>query len=131
MKSLSRVLTSPTVFVALALGACSTAQTDKFIGGLTNFQRGLAAVDQTVQQINGTVYSQCNALVTTATAINDIAGDCSKASLYTSVANAVINNYCQAAGVQQAGIAQSIAVTASSVNAAKSTLAANKKACSS
>lgn len=117
--------------LAMALGACSTAQTDKLVAGLTNFNRGLAAVDQTVQQINATVYNQCNALVTTATAINDIAGNCSKASPYTSIANAVINNYCQAPGVQAAGIAQSISVTATSVSAAKSTLAANKKACAS
>ena len=117
--------------LAIALAACTTAQTDKFIGGLTNFNRGLAAVDQTVQQINATVYAQCGALVTTATAINDIAGGCNKASDYTSVANAVISNYCQAAGVQSAGIAQSISVTASSVSAAKSTLSANKKACAS
>ena len=117
--------------LALTLTACSTAQTDSFISKLTNFNRGLAAVDQTVQQINATVYAQCGALVTTATAINDIAGNCSKASPYTSVANAVILNYCQASGVQSAGIAQSISVTASSVSAAKSTLSANKKACAS
>ena len=119
------------VLLALGLGARSTAQTDKFIAGVQNFGRGLAAVDQAVKQINATVYAQCNALVTTASAINDIAGNCSKAATYTSVANSVITNYCQASGVQTAGIAQSIAVTASSVSAAKSTLAANKKACAS
>lgn len=126
-----RVLSLFAVIAAIAVAGCTTAQTDKFVGGLTNFNRGLAAVDQTVQQINATVYNQCNALVTTATSINDIAGNCSKASPYTSVANAVINNYCQAPGVQAAGIAQSISVTATSLSAAKSTLAANKKACAS
>lgn len=115
----------------VTLAACTTAQTDKLVSGLTNFNRGLAAVDETVKNINTTIYAQCGALVTTATAINDIAGNCSKASDYTSVANAVIANYCQAAGVQSAGIAQSISVTASSVSAAKSTLSANKKACGS
>lgn len=119
------------VLLALSLGACSSQQTDTFISKLANFNRGLAAVDQTVQQINGTIYAQCNALVTTAKAINDIAGNCAKASPYTSVANSVITSYCQAQGVQNAGIAQSIAVTAASVSAAKSTLAANKKACAS
>lgn len=122
---------STILFVALALGACSTAQTDNLISGLANFNRGLTAVDETVKSINATVYAQCGTLVSTAAAINDIAGDCSKASNYTSVANAVINSYCQAAGVQSAGIAQSISVTASSVSAAKSTLSANKKACGS
>lgn len=126
-----KFMTTIVMLGAMVLGACSTAQTDKFVGNLANFNRGLAAVDESVKQINATVYAQCGALVATATAINDIAGDCAKASPYTSVANAVINNYCQAAGVQSAGIAQSIAVTASSVNAAKSTLAANKKACAS
>lgn len=129
MKMILRAVTALTMLATLA--ACSTAQTDNLISGLANFNRGLAAVDETVKSINATVYAQCGTLVSTATAINDIAGDCSKASDYTSVANAVINSYCQASGVQSAGIAQSISVTASSVNAAKSTLSANKKACGS
>lgn len=130
MRHFSRMLAG-LALVGVVVAGCSTAQTDKFVGGLANFNRGLAAVDESVQKINATVYAQCGALVTTAGAINDIAGNCSKASNYTSVANSVILNYCQAQGVQQAGITQSIAVTASSVNAAKSTLAANKKACAS
>jgi len=119
------------VGAALALGACSTAQTDRFVAGVQNFGRGLAAVDAAVKQVNATLYDQCDGLVTTAQAINDIAGSCSKASDYTSAANSIIVNYCQAQAVEQAGIAKSLAVTASGVNAAKSTLAANKKACSS
>lgn len=121
-----------TAGLVLLLCACSTAQTDKFVNGLTNFGRGLAAVDATVKQVNATIYGNCNSLVTVATSINEIAGSCAKASPYTSVANAVINNYCQAPMIEQnGGIATSIAVTASSVTAAKNTLAANKKACAS
>lgn len=116
--------------IAMALGACSTAQTDKFIAGLTNFNRGLAAVDASVQQVNATLYKNCTDFVLVASSINDIAGQCSKASNYTSVANTVILGYCQTSGVSQAGIATSIAVTAKSISAAKSTLSANKVVCS-
>ncbi len=119
------------VGLALALAGCTTAQTDRFVAGVQNFGRGLAAVDATVKQVNATLYSQCTGLVTAAQAINDIAGSCSKASDYTSAANAIIMNYCQRQGVEEAGIATSLSVTASGVNAAKSTLAANKKACAS
>lgn len=116
---------------AIAMAACSSSQTDKFVSGLTNFGRGLAAVDTTVKQINATVYSQCAGLVATAQSINDLAGQCSKAAPYTSTANAIIDNYCQAQGVADNGIAASISVTAKGVSAAKSTLAANKTACGS
>ena len=116
----------------LALGACSTAQTDSFLGGLANFNRGLAAVDQTLANVNATLYAQCNSLVTVSSAINDLSGQCSKAAPYTSTANAVIQNYCQSSQLAaNGGIAASIQVTATSVSAAKSTLAANKKACAS
>lgn len=118
--------------LALGLGGCSKAQTDNFINGIDNFNRGLAAVDASVKQINATLYAQCNDLVTIASSINDLSGQCSKASPYTSVANSVINNYCQSAAIaQNGGIAVSIGVTASGVSAAKSTLSANKKACAS
>lgn len=117
--------------LALTVAACTTAQTDKFVAGIGNFNRGLAAVDQTVQNINASLYANCNNLVTTASAINDIAGQCSKVSPYTSVANAVINNYCQSTAAQNAGIATSVSITASSVSAAKSQLSASKKACAS
>lgn len=120
-----------TALAALTLGACSTAQTDKFVAGLTNFNRGLAAVDQTVKNVNASLYANCTSLVTVATSINDIAGTCSKAAPYTSTANAVINNYCQSAAAQDAGIAKSVSITASSVSAAKSQLSASKKACAS
>lgn len=116
----------------LILGACSTAQTDKFIGGLTNFQRGVAAVDETLKTVNTTLYNNCVTFQTVASSIDDIAGSCSKAAPYTSTANAVINGYCQSSQLaSNGGIANSIAVTASSISAAKSTLTANKKACAS
>lgn len=117
--------------VALSIAGCSTASTDRLIASVDNFTRGLAAVDSAVKQVNATLYAQCDGLQTTAQAINDIAGSCSKASDYTSAANAIIINYCQKPAVEKAGIAKSLAVTASSVSAAKSTLAANKKACAS
>lgn len=115
----------------LTISACTTAQTDKFVSSVSNFNRGLAAVDQTVQNINSIIYANCNSLVTVANSINDLSGQCSKAAPYTSVANSIVDNYCQAPAVQSAGIAKSISVTASGVSAAKSQLAANKKACAS
>lgn len=115
----------------LAVAACSTSQTDNFIAGLSNFSRGLSAVDQTVKDVNATLYANCSSLVSVASSINDIAGQCSKASTYTSVANSVIDNYCQSAAAQTAGIATSISITASSVAAAKSQLTASKKSCAS
>lgn len=127
MKNIRFILLGAVLLVA----ACTTAQTDKFVASVSNFNRGLAAVDQTVKNVNASLYANCNSLVTVATAINDISGQCSKAAPYTSVANTVINNYCQSAAAQDAGIANSISITASSVSAAKSQLAANKKACAS
>ena len=129
MKHVRPLIAATAVAAALVLAACSSSSTDKLISGLTNFNRGLSAVDSTVQQINATLYSNCQTMVTVAGAINDLSGNCSKAAPYTSVANSVIDNYCQAAGVQNAGIAASVAITASSVKTAKDTLAANKKAC--
>ena len=126
-----RLMTGLVLVGVIALAGCSTAQTDRFVAGVQNFGRGVAAVDATVKQVNATLYSQCAGIETAAKAINDIAGSCSKASDYTSAANAIITNYCQAQAVEQAGIAKSLAVTASGINAAKSTLAANKKACAS
>lgn len=117
------------VCLAAALVGCTTAQTDNFVSSLSNFNRGLAAVDQTVQNVNATLYANCNSMVTVATSINDLAGQCSKVASYTSTANAVINGYCQSSAAQNAGIATSISITAANVSAAKSVLAANKKAC--
>lgn len=131
MKHLRLIAPWVIVGMAIALGACSTPATDKLVAGVDNFVRGLKAVDAGVKQVNATIYSNCNELRTMAGAINEIAGSCSKASDYTSVANVVIANYCQRPTVEQAGIAQSLAITASSVTAAKNTLAANKKACGS
>lgn len=117
--------------LALTVAACTTAQTDNFVASVSNFNRGLAAVDQTVQRINATLYANCNSMVTVASSINDLAGQCSKAAPYTSTANAVINGYCQSSAAQNAGIATSVSITAANVSAAKSVLAANKKACAS
>ena len=43
------------------LAACTAAQTDKFIDGVQNFTRGLAAVDSAVKDVNTTLYANCNA----------------------------------------------------------------------
>lgn len=116
--------------VGLIGASCTKAQTDSFVDKVSNFNRGVAAVDDSLKKVNATLYAQCSDLVTIAGSINDLSGQCSKAAPYTSVANAVINNYCQSAAVQQnGGIAVSIGVTAKSVSAAKSTLSANKAAC--
>ncbi|MBS0369015.1 MAG: hypothetical protein JSS57_07435 [Proteobacteria bacterium] len=113
------------------LAACSTAQTDRFIEGVKNFARGISAVDDALKDVNATLYSNCSNIVDVAGAINDIAGQCSKAAPYTSTANAVIDKYCQASQLStNGGIAASIKVTAASYNAAKATLAQNKQVCS-
>lgn len=110
--------------------ACTQAQTDKFIDSVQNFARGVAAVDDAIKDVNATLYSNCVTIQTVAESINDIAGQCSAAAPYTSTANSVINKYCQASELStNGGIAASIKVTAASVSAAKSTLAANKQAC--
>lgn len=131
-------LTTKAAFLAALAGAavltvtaCTTAQTDKFVSGITNFNRGLSAVDQTVKNVNATIYANCNTIVSVAASINGLAGQCSNASTYTSVANSIVDNYCQTAAVQSAGIATSISVTASGVSAAKSQLTASKLACAS
>ena len=97
---------------------------------MQNFTRGLAAVDSAVKDVNTTLYANCNAYVSVAQSINDIAGQCSKAAPYTTTANVVINRYCSASELaNNGGIAASIKVTASAISTAKSTLAANKQAC--
>ncbi len=113
----------------LVVAACSNTQLDKFNSGVANFVSAIHTVDSALKDINATVYSNCNSLVSTAKAINDLSGQCSKAAPYTSVANEVIDNYCQSDAAQNAGIAKSISITASSVSAAKSKLASNKTAC--
>lgn len=118
------------LLTVVALGACTAAQTDKFVAGLTNFNRGLVAVDETIKNVNSTLYKNCTSFVSVAQAIDDLSGQCSKASPYTSVANSVITTYCQASQLEtNGGITASIQVTASSISQAKNTLAANKKAC--
>lgn len=125
-------ITLSIAIAAVALSACTTAQTDKFVAGLDNFNRGVAAVDASLQRVNSTLYANCTGMVSVASSINEIAAQCSRASPYTSVANAVINNYCQSNQLAtNGGIAASVNVTASSLSAAKSTLAANRRACAS
>lgn len=116
--------------IAMALGACTDAQLAKFQNTVGNIVSAIHTVDAALKDVNATLYGNCSALVDTASAINDLSGQCSKAAPYTSVANSVIDNYCQTAAMQQnGGISTSISVTAKSVSAAKSTLSANKAAC--
>lgn len=128
----TKVMLAVALLVAAILAGCSAAQTDKFISGLTNFNRGVAAVDESLKQVNATLYGNCTSFVAVAQSINDLAGQCSKASPYTSVANDVIQKYCQSSQLSSnGGIVASIDVTVKSISQAKSTLAANKAACAS
>lgn len=119
------------LLAAAMVAGCSTAQTDNFVSGLSNFNRGVAAVDESLKQVNSTLYKNCTSFVSVAKAIDELSGKCSKASPYTSVANSVVTTYCQSSQLESnGGITASIQVTASSISQAKSTLDANKKACS-
>ena len=115
--------------LALAITACTDAQTNKFIAGITNFQRGVAAVDDAIAQVSATLYKNCKAAQSVGQAASDITGSCAKASPVVDSVNTVINNYCQRDQVTD--IASAIAVTATSVSAVKSQLSAAKKACAS
>lgn len=132
MKQLFRsVATAAFVLAALALGACSDTQLASFNSGVANFVSAIHTVDAALKDVNSTLYSNCNAYVSVAQSINDVAGSCSKASPYTSVANAVIDKYCKSSELAtNGGIGTSINYVASSISAAKSTLNANKQMCS-
>lgn len=125
-----RVFLAIAVTAALTVGACSDGDLLKFQHTIGNVVSAIHTVDSALKDVNATLYSNCGNLVSVASSINDLSGQCSKAAPYTSVANSVIDNYCQTAALQQnGGITASILVTAKSVSAAKRTLSANKAAC--
>ena len=128
--------------LALTLGACAKnpdGSRQTFAQWSQGFQTNLgivnqdiAAVDQTVKNINATLYSNCNTMVSITGSINTLASQCSKASPYTSVANSYILNFCQSQAIaQNGGVAASLDAIATGISSAKSTLATNKKACAS
>lgn len=128
----SFILGAFAVGLALVVAACSDTQLAKFNSGVANFVSAVHTVDAALKDVNATLYANCETYVSVAKSINDVAGQCSKASTYTSVANTVIDSYCQTSALaDNGGIAASISVTATSISAAKSTLSANKKACGS
>lgn len=113
--------------IPVGLVACSTAQTDRFVAGVTNFNRGVAAVDAAVAQTSQTLYKNCTNLQAVGHGAVDIIGSCNKASPVVAAVNDVIMGYCLAAPAS--GIASAIATTASTVNSTKSQLASAKQAC--
>lgn len=138
MKHLAKIAVAAAL--AFGLAACGTnpdgtqktfAQWSQgFQTNLGIFNQDIDAVDATLANVNAKLYSQCNSFVQVSQAINDLSGQCSKAAPYTSVANSIVDNYCQTSALaSNGGIVTSIGVTASSISAAKSQLAANKKAC--
>lgn len=112
---------------ALALAACSTAQTDKFVASVNNFNRGVEAVDASIAQVSATLYKNCTGMQAVAQAASDVAGTCSKAGGVLSAANSVIINFCQNSNVVD--ISSAVVATAASVSAAKSQLSSVKAAC--
>lgn len=113
--------------LGIGLSGCSTAQTDKFVGGITNFTRGVAAVDEAVGKISATLYKNCKSIQAVAQAADDITGQCSKASPVVSAGNAIINSYCQRDQVTD--IASAVSATAATVSSTKSQLSAAKQSC--
>ena len=112
-----------------ALAACSKASTDKLVDNLSNFNRGVEAVDQSIAKVSTALYNNCTSLQTVAQAADDITGSCNKASGVVQAGNAVIKNFCQNSNVTN--IASAVSATASSVSAAKSQLSAAKASCRS
>lgn len=112
---------------ALAVGACTTAQTDKLVGYLGNFNRGVVAVDESIATISASLYKNCNTIHSIGQAASDITGKCAKASPVVDGVNDIINGYCHASQVTDVGTA--LAATADTISSAKSQLSAAKKSC--
>lgn len=118
------------VSATLLVGGCSDGQLARFTSGVKNLVAGVHVVDEALKDVNATIYSNCQDLVATANAINDLTGQCSAAAPYTSTANAIVDQYCQSSEIAaNGGIAKTSSIVAKSVSAAKSTLTANKAAC--
>lgn len=111
----------------LAVAACSTEQTNKVVDGLANFNRGVAAVDETIANVSTTLYKYCKSIQAVAQAADDITGTCNKASPVVDAGNAAIKSLCQTN--QIADISSSVVAAASTVSAVKSQLSAAKTAC--
>lgn len=112
---------------AVGIAACSTSGTDRFISRVTNFNRGVAAVDAAIAQTSQTLYKNCTNLQAVGQAAVDVTGSCNKASPVVDTVNDVIVGYCSAAPAS--GIATAISTTASTVNLTKTQLASAKQAC--
>lgn len=111
----------------LSVAGCSTAQTDKLVTGLGNFNRGVAAVDQTIQTISTALYKNCTSMQAVGQAAYDITGTCTKASPVVSSVNTAINSMCQAS--QVVDITSTVVASAQTFSAVKSQLSAAKASC--
>ncbi len=124
-----RNMFSPITVVILALmtAGCSTAQTDRLVNSLNNFNRGVAAVDETIRTISATLYAQCNNIHTISQTASDISGQCSRAGAVLSAGNSAINSLCQRD--QVVNITSSIVAAGEAYKSVKSQLASAKAAC--
>ena len=115
------------VIIALATASCTTAQTDRFVDRLSNFNRGVAAVDNAIAKVSATLYKHCKSIQAVAQAADDITGTCTKASPVVSAGNTAIKSLCQTDQVTD--IATTVVAAANTVSAVKSQLSAAKASC--
>ena len=116
-----------TAIGAITLAACSTSATNKLVDSLGNFNRGVAAVDETIKTISTALYANCQNMHAVGQAADDITGSCNKASPVVSSVNTAINSMCQASQVTD--ISSTIVASASTLSAVKSQLSSAKANC--
>lgn len=112
---------------SIATVSCTKEQTDAFVDRVTNFNRGVAAVDDSIARVSSTLYKNCTSLQAIGQAAVDVTGQCNKASPVVNAVNDVMVGYCTAD--PPSGIASAITTTAATVNATRAQLASAKKAC--
>lgn len=113
--------------VAFVAVSCTTAQTDKFVSGLNNFNRGVAAVDETIKAISATLYANCKSIQAISQTASDISGQCSKAGSVLSAGNTAINSMCQSS--QVVDITSTVVASGAAYKSVKTQLASAKASC--
>lgn len=115
------------VIIVLATASCTTAQTDQFVTSLNNFNRGVAAVDETIKAISTTLYNNCVSIQAISQTASDISGQCSKAGAVLTAGNTAINSLCQSA--QVVDITSTVVASGAAYKAVKTQLASAKASC--
>lgn len=107
----------------LALASCTTADLDRFKGGLNNFVGGVEAVNEAVGKVSVAVAKNCAGIQTTALALAEVTASSRKAGPALAGANAAIRTWCQEPPTD---IASAIKATAAEWQAAKAAYQAAK-----